>query len=114
MDARSGYKREDGHVRSVYVISDLHLGGDYPEPREPGKRGYRLCTRTDAVGNAALIVSASLSRKRGNSLATRHDLAGAVSAFDKTTKSKLVNRAVTGAPENQLHATLETLMNDLR
>jgi len=36
-------------VRSVYVISDLHLGGDYPVPREPGKRGFRLCTRADAV-----------------------------------------------------------------
>lgn len=36
-------------MRSVYVISDLHLGGDYPEPREPGKRGFRLCTRADAV-----------------------------------------------------------------
>jgi hypothetical protein len=36
-------------VRSVYVISDLHLGGDYPEPREPGKRGFRLCTHADAI-----------------------------------------------------------------
>jgi UDP-2,3-diacylglucosamine pyrophosphatase LpxH len=36
-------------VRNVYVISDLHLGGDYPVPREPGKRGFRLCTRADAV-----------------------------------------------------------------
>jgi UDP-2,3-diacylglucosamine pyrophosphatase LpxH len=40
---------EEGQVRSVYVISDLHLGGDYPVPREPGKRGFRLCTRADAV-----------------------------------------------------------------
>jgi UDP-2,3-diacylglucosamine pyrophosphatase LpxH len=36
-------------MRNVYVISDLHLGGDYPVPREPGKRGFRLCTRADAV-----------------------------------------------------------------
>jgi UDP-2,3-diacylglucosamine pyrophosphatase LpxH len=36
-------------VRSVYVISDLHLGGDYPVPREPGKRGFRLCTRSEVV-----------------------------------------------------------------
>lgn len=36
-------------MRSIYVISDLHLGGHYPEPPEPGKRGFRLCTRADAV-----------------------------------------------------------------
>jgi hypothetical protein len=46
-------------------------------------------------------------------LATRHDLAGAVSAFGKATKGKLANRAVTGAPEDQLRAPLETLMSDL-
>jgi hypothetical protein len=46
-------------------------------------------------------------------LATRHDLEGAVSAFGKATKSKLANRAVTGAPEDQLRAPLETLMSDL-
>jgi N-6 DNA Methylase len=46
-------------------------------------------------------------------LATRHDLAGAVSAFGIATKSKLANRAVTGAPEDQLRAPLETLMSDL-
>ena len=36
-------------MRSLYVISDLHLGGDYPHPRGSGKRGFRLCTRADAV-----------------------------------------------------------------
>src|SRR5260370_17196500 len=36
-------------VRNVYIISDLHLGGDYPDPRAAGKRGFRLCTRADAV-----------------------------------------------------------------
>jgi UDP-2,3-diacylglucosamine pyrophosphatase LpxH len=38
-----------GRMRSIYVISDLHLGGEYPVPPEPGKRGFRLCTRADAV-----------------------------------------------------------------
>jgi UDP-2,3-diacylglucosamine pyrophosphatase LpxH len=33
--------------RRVYVISDLHLGGDYPKPDERGKRGFRLCTHVD-------------------------------------------------------------------
>jgi UDP-2,3-diacylglucosamine pyrophosphatase LpxH len=41
--------RSGGRVRSIYVISDLHLGGNYPVPPGPGKRGFRLCTRADAV-----------------------------------------------------------------
>ncbi len=36
-------------MRNVYIISDLHLGGDYSHPRGSGKRGFRLCTRADAV-----------------------------------------------------------------
>jgi hypothetical protein len=35
-------------VRNVYVISDLHLGGDSFPPAS-GKRGFRLCTGADAV-----------------------------------------------------------------
>jgi UDP-2,3-diacylglucosamine pyrophosphatase LpxH len=34
-------------VRSIYVISDLHLGGRYPVP--PERRGFRLCTNADAI-----------------------------------------------------------------
>jgi UDP-2,3-diacylglucosamine pyrophosphatase LpxH len=34
-------------MRSVFIISDLHLGGDYPVP--PEKRGFRLCTHADAI-----------------------------------------------------------------
>ena len=36
-------------MRSVCVISDLHLGGAYPVPPEQGKRGFRLCTHSDAI-----------------------------------------------------------------
>lgn len=36
-------------MRTVYVISDLHLGGVYQEPPAPGKRGFRLCTHADAI-----------------------------------------------------------------
>jgi UDP-2,3-diacylglucosamine pyrophosphatase LpxH len=36
-------------VRSVFVISDLHLGGDYPGPEQSRKRGFRLCTHADAI-----------------------------------------------------------------
>jgi UDP-2,3-diacylglucosamine pyrophosphatase LpxH len=34
-------------LRSVFVISDLHLGGTYPVP--PEQRGFRLCTHADAI-----------------------------------------------------------------
>jgi UDP-2,3-diacylglucosamine pyrophosphatase LpxH len=35
-------------ARTVYVISDLHIGGSYPDPRAPRKerqRGFRMMTR---------------------------------------------------------------------
>ena len=31
--------------REVYVISDLHIGGAYPESASLGERGFRICTR---------------------------------------------------------------------
>lgn len=36
-------------ARSVYVISDLHLGGAYPDPKRPGDRGFRICTHSADV-----------------------------------------------------------------
>ncbi|BAM89495.1 unnamed protein product [Bradyrhizobium oligotrophicum S58] len=36
-------------MRSVFIISDLHLGGAYPDPPTAGARGFRLCTRADAI-----------------------------------------------------------------
>ena len=38
-------------MRSVFIISDLHLGGAYPVPPDPKKRGFRLCTHADAIVN---------------------------------------------------------------
>lgn len=36
--------------RDVYIISDLHIGGRYPDTTAgPGARGFRICTRTDAL-----------------------------------------------------------------
>ena len=32
-------------ARQVYIISDLHIGGAYPVPPQPGERGFRICTR---------------------------------------------------------------------
>ena len=42
-----------------------------------------------------------------------HDLAAAVSAFGAAAKKKLANRAVTGAPEDQLRSPLDALVKDL-
>ena len=37
-------------VRQTYVISDLHLGGAYPESGAGGvDRGFRICTRADVL-----------------------------------------------------------------
>ena len=37
-------------TREIYVISDLHIGGRYPSVgAEPGDRGFRICTRVDAL-----------------------------------------------------------------
>lgn len=34
-------------ARQVFVISDTHLGGVYPDSGEPGARGFRICTHAD-------------------------------------------------------------------
>ena len=39
----------EGVDRLVFVISDLHLGGVYPEPGSDDERGFRICTRSDEV-----------------------------------------------------------------
>ncbi|MEW6262725.1 MAG: metallophosphoesterase [Thermodesulfobacteriota bacterium] len=38
-------------VRTAYVISDLHIGGDYGKPDQPEDRGFRLLTRTQTLVN---------------------------------------------------------------
>jgi UDP-2,3-diacylglucosamine pyrophosphatase LpxH len=35
--------------RRVYVISDLHLGGEYGKTSDPDDRGFRICTHVDAA-----------------------------------------------------------------
>ena len=35
--------------RSVYVVSDLHLGGDPRDPEVPGGRGFRMCHQGDRL-----------------------------------------------------------------
>jgi UDP-2,3-diacylglucosamine pyrophosphatase LpxH len=36
-------------IRHVYVISDLHLGGEYGTGTRPGDRGFRLCSQVRAL-----------------------------------------------------------------
>jgi UDP-2,3-diacylglucosamine pyrophosphatase LpxH len=36
-------------VRRIFVLSDFHLGGKYPDPPAPGKRGFRLCTQAAVI-----------------------------------------------------------------
>jgi UDP-2,3-diacylglucosamine pyrophosphatase LpxH len=36
-------------ARTVYVISDLHLGGEYPHFDDRKQRGFRLCTRASEI-----------------------------------------------------------------
>lgn len=38
-------------MRRIYVISDLHLGGDHPKQGDRSTRGFRLCTRPDTIAN---------------------------------------------------------------
>jgi UDP-2,3-diacylglucosamine pyrophosphatase LpxH len=35
--------------REIYIISDIHLGGEYPKPGDLNQRGFRICTHADAV-----------------------------------------------------------------
>lgn len=35
--------------RRVYVISDLHLGGEYGKTSDPDDRGFRICTHVDSA-----------------------------------------------------------------
>ena len=50
-------------MRSVYIISDLHVGGAYPKPPEPGKRGFRLCTHADAIASFINYLIQNIDRK---------------------------------------------------
>lgn len=36
-------------VRRTYIISDLHLGGVYPDGKVPNDRGFRICTHAAEV-----------------------------------------------------------------
>lgn len=48
--------------RQVYVISDLHIGGAYPESSRLGDRGFRICTR---VRELAAFIDALAAKPTG-------------------------------------------------
>jgi UDP-2,3-diacylglucosamine pyrophosphatase LpxH len=48
-------------VQSTFVISDLHIGGDEPDPARPNDRGTRLCTNVSLL---AEFVDALASQPR--------------------------------------------------
>jgi UDP-2,3-diacylglucosamine pyrophosphatase LpxH len=70
-------------VRSVYIISDLHLGGDYPVPREPGKRGFRLCTRADVVAQFIDSLTEKFAQQGPSELILNGDTVDFLAEHDK-------------------------------
>jgi UDP-2,3-diacylglucosamine pyrophosphatase LpxH len=47
-------------ARSVYVISDLHIGGTYPDPNAPNprrKRGFRMMTRAQELADFIQLIA---------------------------------------------------------
>jgi UDP-2,3-diacylglucosamine pyrophosphatase LpxH len=50
-------------ARSVYIISDIHLGGAYPESNDPEDRGFRICTH---VGRLTEFIQELAARPFGS------------------------------------------------
>src|ERR1700676_5687698 len=75
--------RGAARVRSVYVISDLHLGGDYPVPREPGKRGFRLCRRADAIAQFIDSLTQKFARQAPSELVLNGDTVDFLAEHDE-------------------------------
>jgi UDP-2,3-diacylglucosamine pyrophosphatase LpxH len=48
----------NGISRQVYIISDLHLGGVYPQNSDPEDRGFRICTQGERVAEFVEAVAA--------------------------------------------------------
>ena len=43
--------------RQVFVISDLHLGGKYPDSGREGDRGFRICTHVPELTEFVLSLA---------------------------------------------------------
>jgi hypothetical protein len=77
--------------------------------------GFAVQSATSGLigGSAWKIVRYRFSEWAKGRVTGPKTLADAVSAFGAATKSKLANKAATGAPEDQLRAPLEALIKDL-
>jgi UDP-2,3-diacylglucosamine pyrophosphatase LpxH len=51
--------------KRVYIISDLHIGGEYSKVDEPAGRGFRLCTHVDVLAQFVRSVLERGSRDNG-------------------------------------------------
>lgn len=58
-------------ARQVYIISDIHLGGDYPASTDPEDRGFRICTH---VAELASFVDALADKPTPVELVINGDL----------------------------------------
>jgi UDP-2,3-diacylglucosamine pyrophosphatase LpxH len=74
-------------MRSVYVISDLHLGGAYPEPPDPGKRGFRLCTHADAIARFVSSLIQNIGQKGSIELVLNGDTVDFLAECDEKPNS---------------------------
>jgi len=60
-------------VRRVFIISDLHLGGVYPIPRDGGKRGFRLCMHAEAIARFVDQLTGDIAEKGQSELVLNGD-----------------------------------------
>src|SRR5262245_37533980 len=60
-------------AKRLYIISDLHLGGDYPTSSEVSGRGFRICTHVRELAEFVRSV-AFASRRTDTELVINGDL----------------------------------------
>jgi UDP-2,3-diacylglucosamine pyrophosphatase LpxH len=98
---------EGGQMRSSYIISDLHLGGDYPHPRGLSRRGFRLCTRADAIAQFIDSLTQKFSEEGPSELVLNGDTVDFLAEHDEKPNSWL---PFTVDPARAV-AKLETIVN---
>jgi UDP-2,3-diacylglucosamine pyrophosphatase LpxH len=60
-------------MRNIFIISDLHLGGEYALKRAPGQRGFRLCTCPKAIADFVGRLGARIAEEGPNELVLNGD-----------------------------------------
>src|SRR4051812_40288212 len=61
-------------TRQVYVISDMHLGGRHPDPKDPSDRGFRLFTHTNELATFITAVACKPATSPKTELVINGDL----------------------------------------